>query len=208
MSQRPGPPVAENAQSLLRELGGRAGQVRDRWRLLLAAGLVLVALGLAVLAAGWSPGSLAAMTGLVFIVGGAAVALNPAYAARTAGEHVLAGIAAAAAGLVLLAWPGATGLVVVLFAGVWLAAVGGFQVVLSAARRRELPQWTFTLALGAIQFLLGLWAMRRPGATWVSASTVIGVWAAVAGVIYCVLAFEVRPAPRADPGGPRRGRNP
>ena len=195
MSQGPG--AAQSAQSLLRELGGRAGHVRGRWRLPLAAGLVSVALGLAVLAAGWSVGSLAVMTGVLFILGGAAVALNPAYAARTSGEHVLVGVAAAAAGLVRLAWPGATGPVLVVFAGVWLAAVGGFQVVVSAARRRELPQWGLTLALGAAQFLLGLWAMRKPGATWISASTVIGVQAAVTGVIYCLLAFEVRtPAPR------------
>ena len=81
MSQGPG--AAESAPSLLRELDGRAGPVRGRWWLPLAAGLVLAALGLAVLAAGPGLGSLAVMTGLLFIAGGAAVALNPAYAASS-----------------------------------------------------------------------------------------------------------------------------
>ncbi len=184
--------TAETTQSLLRELGERAAQVKDHWWIPLLAGLVSVALGLAVLAAGWSVGSLAVMTGLLFIIRGAALALNPAYAAKTSGEHVLAGIAGAVAGLVLLAWPGSTGLVLVLFAGVWLAVSGGFQVVMSAARRRALPYWRFTLALGVIELLLGLWAMRGPGASLASVSTVIGVWAVVTGVIYSVLAFEIR----------------
>jgi uncharacterized membrane protein HdeD (DUF308 family) len=121
MSQGPG--AADSARSLLRELGRRARPVRDRWWLPLAGGLVSAPLGLAVLAAGPSVGSLAVITGVLFIVGGAAVALNPAYAAGTSGGHV-------------------------------------------------------------------------PGATWVSAGTVIGVQAAVTGIIYCVLAFEVRTATR------------
>lgn len=194
MSQRSR--VAERMQSLLRDLGERARRAGGGWRLPLLAGLVSAAFGLAVLAAGWSVGPLGVITGLIFIAGGAALALNPAYAARTSGEHVLAGVAGAVAGLVLLAWPAPTGLVLVLFAGVWLAVSGGFQVVVSAAGRRELPLWRFTLALGVIGLLLGLWAMRRPGATVASAGTVIGVWAVVTGVVYCVLAFEVRSATR------------
>src|SRR5215472_14702010 len=118
MSQ--GASAAESAQTLLRELGKRAGQVKGRWRIPLSAGLVSAALGLAVLAAGWGVGSLRVVTGLLFIVHGAALALNPVYANRTSGEHVVAGMAGAVAGLLFLVWPGPTRLVLVLFAGVWL----------------------------------------------------------------------------------------
>jgi len=188
--------AAETTQSLLGELGERAAQVKDRWWIPLLAGLVSVALGLAILAAGWSVGSLGVVTGLLFIVRGAALALNPAYAAKGSGEHVLAGVVGAVAGLVLFAWPGLTGLALVVFAGVWLVVSGGFQVIVSAARRRELPYWRFTLALGVIELLLGLWAMRTPGATLVSIGAVIGIWAVMTGVLYCVLAFEIRTATR------------
>ncbi|HEV2377252.1 MAG TPA: DUF308 domain-containing protein [Streptosporangiaceae bacterium] len=196
--------AAESAQTLLRELGNRAGQVRDRWWIPLSAGLVSVALGLAVMAAGWDVGSLSVVAGVLFIVRGAALVLNPAYANRTSGEHVLAGVAGALAGLVLLAWPGPTTLVLVLFAGVWLAVSGGFQVVVSVARRRELPSWGFTLALGVAELLLGLWAMAGSGTTLVPASTVIGVWAVVTGVIYCLLAFETRGLPAEPQPRPAR----
>jgi len=134
------------------------------------------------------------VTGLLFIVRGAALALNPAYAAKGSGEHVLAGVTGALAGLVLFAWPGLTGQVLVLFAGVWLVVSGGFQIVVSAARRGELPYWRLTLALGVIELLLGLWAMRTPSATLVSTSAVIGIWAVMTGVLCCVLAFEIRTA--------------
>lgn len=190
MSQRAS--AAESAQSLLRDLGERVRQVTDRWWTTLLAGLVLAALGLMVFAAGWSVASLRVLTGLLFIAGGATLGLNPGYATRTSGEHLLAGIAGALAGLLLLAWPGPTGLTLVLFAGVWLTAAGGFQVIVSAARRRKLPYWRFTLGLGVIEVLLGLWAMRRPSVPLASVSTAIGVWAVVAGVIYSVLAFEIR----------------
>jgi uncharacterized membrane protein HdeD (DUF308 family) len=77
--------VGKTAQSLMHDLGERAGQVRDRWWIPLGAGLVSAALGLAVLAAGWTAGSLGVMLGVLFIIGGAFLALNPAYAARTSG---------------------------------------------------------------------------------------------------------------------------
>ena len=186
--------AAETTQSLSGEPGGRAAQVNERWRIPLLAGLVSAGLGLVVLAAGWSAGSLGVVTGLLFIVRGAALALNPAYAASGSGEHVLAGITGAMAGLVLFAWPGLTGQVLVLFTGVWLVVSGGFQVVVSAARRRELPYWRLTLALGLIELLLGLWAMRTPAPTSVSTGAIIGIWAVMTGILYCVLAFEIRTA--------------
>jgi len=185
--------AAETTQSLSGEPGGRTAQVNERWRIPLLAGLVSAALGLAVLAAGWSAGSLGVVTGLLFIVRGAALALNPAYAAKGSGEHVLAGVTGAMAGLVLFAWPGPTGQVLVLFAGVWLVVSGGFQVVASAARRRQLPCWRLTLALGVIELLLGLWAMRTPSATSVSTGAVLGIWAVMTGILLSVLAFEIRP---------------
>lgn len=194
MSQRAG--AAESAQSLLRDLDERAGQVRDRWWMPLLAGLVLAALGLAVFAAGWSVASLRVVTGVLFVVGGAVLGLSPAYAKRTSGGHVLAGIAGAIAGLVLLAWPGLTRLALVVFAGVWLVAAGGFEVIVSAARRRGLPYWRFTLGLGVIELLLGLWLLGSRSATLATVSVVIGVWAVLAGVIYCVLAFEIRTGTR------------
>jgi len=50
--------------------------------------------------------------------------------------------------------------------------------------------------LGVVELLLGVWAMRRPEATLALLITIIGLWAVITGVIYCVLAFEIRSAGR------------
>jgi uncharacterized membrane protein HdeD (DUF308 family) len=126
----------------------------------------------------------------------AALAFSPAYTGKTSGEHVLAGIAGVIAGIVLVAWPGPTLLVLAFFVGAWLTVSGGFHIITSFSRRRALPHWGFTFAVGVIEVLLGIWSMRRPEATLALLITIIGLWAIVTGVIYCVLAFEIRSAPR------------
>ncbi len=196
MSQDTAP--LEARHSPLREV---AEQVRQLWWVPFAAGLVSIGLGLAILATGWTVAALAVIIGLIFIIRGIALALSPAYAGRTAGEHVVAGLAAIIAGIILIAWPGPTLLVLAFFAGAWLTVSGSFHIIATFSRRHELPHWGFTFAVGVIEVLLGIWAMRRPEATLALLVTVIGLWAVLTGVIYCVLAFELRraaPAAAAD----------
>jgi len=181
--------LGEGAHSPLREL---AEQIRHLWWIPFLAGLVSIGLGLAILATGWTVRDLVIVTGLVFVIRGIALAFSPAYAGRTSGEQVLAGIAGVIAGVVLIAWPGPSLLVLAFFVGAWLAVSGGFHIVTSLSRRRELPHWGFTFSVGVVELLLGIWAMRRPEATLVLLTTIIGLWAVVTGVIYCALAFEIR----------------
>jgi uncharacterized membrane protein HdeD (DUF308 family) len=184
----------EGPRSPLREL---AEQVRHLWWIPLLTGLVSIGLGLAVLAIGWTVHALVIVTGVVFVIRGIALAFSPVYAGRTSGEQVAAGIAGVIGGVVLVAWPGPSLLVLAFFVGAWLAVSGSFHIVTSVALRRELSHWGFTFALGAIELLLGIWAMRRPEATLALLITIIGLWAVVTGVIYCVLAFEIRSTARA-----------
>ncbi len=181
--------LGEGAHSPLREV---AEQIRHLWWIPLLTGLVSIGLGLAILATPWTVHALVIITGLVFVIRGIALAFSPAYAGRTSGEQVVAGIAGVIAGVVLVAWPGPSLLVLAFFVGAWLAVSGGFHIVTSVSRRRELPHWGFTFSLGVIELLLGIWAMRRPEATLVLLITIIGLWAVVTGVIYCALAFEIR----------------
>jgi uncharacterized membrane protein HdeD (DUF308 family) len=192
-----------------------AEQIRDLWWIPLLTGLVSIVLGLAILAADWTVHALTIMTGLVFVIRGVALAFSPAYAGRTSGEQVIAGVAGVIAGIILVAWPGPSLLVLAFFVGAWLAVSGTFNIVASFSRRRALPHWGFTLTVGVIELLLGIWAMRRPEATLAVLITIIGLWAVVTGVIYCMLAFEIRSAaatvakapegtrpPSATPGAP------
>ena len=192
MSQGSSP--GEGSHSPLREL---AEQIRHLWWIPLLAGLVSIGLGLAILATDWTVHALAVVTGLVFIIRGIGLAFSPAYAGRTSGEQVAAGIAGVIAGVVLVAWPGPSLLVLAFFAGAWLAVSGSFHIVTSVSRRRELPHWGFTFSAGVIELLLGIWAMRRTEATLALLITIIGLWAVLTGVIYCALAFEIRGATQA-----------
>jgi uncharacterized membrane protein HdeD (DUF308 family) len=193
--------VGEGPHSPLQEV---AEQVRHLWWVPLLAGLVSIGLGLAILATDWTVHALVVITGLVFIIRGIALAFSPAYAAKTSGEHVVAGIAAVIAGIVLVAWPEPSLLVLAFFVGAWLAVSGSFHIITSFSRRRELPHWGFTFSVGVIELLLGIWAMRRPEATLALLITVIGLWAVLTGVIYCVLAFEIRHAARSLPEATKR----
>jgi uncharacterized membrane protein HdeD (DUF308 family) len=189
MSQPTSP--GQGRYSPLREVGE---QIRHLWWIPLLTGLLSIGLGLAILATDWTVHALVVITGLVFIIRGLALAFSPAYAGRTSGEQVVAGAAGVVAGVVLVAWPGPSLLVLAFFVGAWLAVSGCFHIITSMTRRRELPHWGFTVSLGVIELLLGIWAMRRPEATLALLVTIIGLWAVLTGVIYCVLAFELRHA--------------
>ena len=192
-----------------------AGQVSRLWWVPLLAGLVSILLGLAILASDWGIKVLVVVTGLLFVIHGVSLVLSPAYARGSRGEQVVAGTVAVIAGVVLLAWPGPTLLLLAVFAGAWLAVSGGFNIVTSISRRHTLPYWGLTTAVGVIELVLGLWAMRRPELALSVVVVALGLWAVITGVLYCVLAFEVRRVagaitaaarrePRRRSGRPRR----
>ncbi len=174
-----------------------ARQVSRWWWVPLVAGLLSIVLGLAILGSPWTVKALVVVTGLLFVIHGVSLVLSPAYAGHSRGEQALAGTIAVIAGIVLLAWPGPTLLLLAVFAGAWLAVSGGFNIVTSIAHRHTLPYWGLTTAVGVIELLLGLWAMRRPEVTLSIVVVAIGLWAVITGVLYCVLAFEVRRIARA-----------
>src|ERR1019366_8487165 len=80
-----------------------------------------IGLGLAILAA---EHALVIITALVFIIRGIA-------------------LACVIAGVVLVAWPGPSLLVLAFFVGAWLGVSGSFHIVTSVSPRRELPHWGF-----------------------------------------------------------------
>ena len=154
------------------------------------------ALGLAILATDWTVHALVIITGLVFIIRGIALAFSPAYAGRTSGEQVVAGVAGSHCRCCSgrLARPSRP--VLAFFTGAWLAVSGSFHIITSLPAAVKLPHWGFTFSVGVIELLLGIWAMRRPEVTLALLITIIGLWAVVTGVIYSALAFEIRGAAR------------
>ncbi len=175
--------------SAMRQVGVELGQL---WWVPLVAGMVSIGLGLAVLATDWTVQALVVLTGILLIVRGLATAFNPSFASDGRFSQVVAGVAGVIAGVVLVAWPGPTLLVLTVIVGAYLAVSGAFHVVLCVARRREMGQWGLGVAIGVVELLLGIWVMRRPEATLSLAITVIGLWTVITGVIYCIQAFEIR----------------
>jgi uncharacterized membrane protein HdeD (DUF308 family) len=136
---------------------------------LILRGIVAVALGIIALL--W-PGVtvltlvvLFAVTAFIAAAVQAMFAVNSAAGGQVAG-HLLLGLADLAAGVIALAWPGATALVLVLIVGCWAVFVGVFGIVL-AFRADELARSraVFILSgLGAVAFGVTLFARPATGA--------------------------------------------
>jgi uncharacterized membrane protein HdeD (DUF308 family) len=171
-----------------------ADQVSHLWWVPLVAGVVSIGLGLAIMANDWTAKALVVVTGIFIIFRGVALMFNPTHAADSRGEQVVAGVAGIVVGVILVAWPQPTLLVLAFAVGAWLAVSGTFHVVTSVTRRDTRRHWFLGLAFGAVELLLGIWAMRRPEVTLSLLITLIGLWTVITGVIYCVEAFELRSA--------------
>ncbi len=178
-------------ESPLRQVGEQVGAM---WWVPLVAGLLSIGFGLAILATDWTVKALVVVAGIMLVLRGVSLAFNPSYAADGAGEQVFAGVVTIVAGIVLIAWPEPTLLVLAFVFGGLLAISGAFHVVSCAARRRHMAHWILGVAIGAVELLLGIWVMRRPEVTLTLVITVLGLWTIITGVIYCILAFEVRSA--------------
>lgn len=169
-----------------------ANAVSRRWWVPLVSGLLLFAVGLAILTAHWTVRALVVTAGLLFVLRGLALVFSPQHARASSGEHLVAGLVSIVAGILLIAWPGPTLLVLAFFVGTWLAVSGAFHVIVSIARRQQLPHWVISLVVGGVEFLLGVWVMRRPDVTLELVIVTLGLWATITGIAFCILAFELR----------------
>lgn len=173
---------------------GRFPAVPRYWWLPLLTGVPSIAAGLAVLGANWTVDSLALFAAIILIFRGISLIVSPTYGDVFAAPHVIAGVCGTLAGLWLLLWPGPSLLVLGIFIGAWVAVSGAFNAIVAIQHRHDLAAWGLILALGLVELFLGVWAMRRPGFTLVVAVTVTGLWLIMTGVVYCMLAFELRRA--------------
>jgi uncharacterized membrane protein HdeD (DUF308 family) len=172
-----------------------ADTLASMWWLYLVAGVTSIVFGGIILAVEWSVDSLATFIGVLFIIQGLAFVLTRPLDGSNRSTNIVAGILGAAAGIALLVWPD-TGLYTLgIFVGVWVLSSGVLHVV-GAFAKRHVPHWWLVLVLGLIEIPIGVWAMRRPGATIAVLVTLSAVWAIVTGVWQCMIAFEVRSLPR------------
>ena len=168
---------------------------RNWWALALR-GVVAILFGLAALV--W-PGL--TLTALVLLFGADALvdgvfAVVAAIARAGRERHwwalLLEGLLGIAAGVVTLAWPGITGLVLLLFIAAWAIITGVVEIVAAIRLRREI-EGEFLLGLGgALSVLFGLLLIVRPGAGALAVAWLIGIYAILFGALLLALAVRLR----------------
>ena len=170
-----------------------AERLARNWTTLLFSGLVLVVAGVLIGSIDWSVRSLSTFIGALFIFEGLWMLLTAGIAARAA--NFLTGLLSVATGIVIIAWPKPSLIVLGIFLGSWLIVVGTISISGAFAARRVLPNWWLLLLLGLAEVPLGVLALANPGATLAALITVGGIWAVVIGAMRIVLAFELRHLP-------------
>jgi uncharacterized membrane protein HdeD (DUF308 family) len=96
------------------------------------------------------------------------------------------------AGLVVLAWPGVSALVMLYVIAFWAIFGGALRIVAAISLRREIDnEWTMALS-GVLSIILGVILAVLPGVGLLSLVWLIGVFALGVGATLILLAFRVR----------------
>lgn len=106
--------------------------------------------------------------------------------------HLLLGVIDVAAGVVALAWPGPTALVLVVVVGVW-AFIGGIFEILAAFGPREAASTRTLFVLGGlVSVAFGVVLFARPGVGAVTLALLFGLFTLIYGVSQIVMGAELR----------------
>ena len=118
-----------------------------------------------------------------------------AFSSRKAGRvvgHLLLGLADVAAGVIALAWPAPTALVLVLVVGFW-AFFGGFFEVFSAFGSGETAGRRATYIItGVVWIAFGVVLFARPGLGAVTLAILFGLFNLISGATLITRGIEVR----------------
>jgi uncharacterized membrane protein HdeD (DUF308 family) len=113
-------------------------------------------------------------------------------AAGRRGWLLLEGILGIAAGVVALAWPGITALVLLYVIATWAIVTGVLEIAAAVWLRRELRgEWLLALS-GVISVLFGAYVAIWPQRGAVAVVWAIGLYAIMFGIALVDLAFRLR----------------
>ena len=171
-----------------------AESIARNWTTLLLNGLVLIVAGVLIFSIDWSVRSLSTFIGALFIFEGFYAMVVAGLDNRAA--NLVTGLLSIAAGIVIIAWPSPSLIVLGIFLGSWLIVVGTLTISGAFAARKVLPNWWLLLLLGLVEVPLGVLALADPGATLAALITVGGIWAVAIGAMRIVLAFELKNLPK------------
>src|SRR5271166_4910921 len=162
---------------------------------LIARGILAVIIGIIALA--WPSVTVLALVIVFAVYAFMAAGLQAAraFSSRTAGPvagHLLLGLADLAAGVIALAWPGPTALVLVLIVGVWAITAG--LVEFSAAFASGEPAGTRVMFIlgGLATIAFGVVLCARPGLGAITLALLFALFNLIAGTWMLVQGIELR----------------
>ncbi len=104
----------------------------------------------------------------------------------------LVGVLGVGAGVMTLAWPDITGIVLLFFIAGWAIAAGAFQIVGAIRLRKEIEDEWLLIASGVISVLFGLLILAFPGPGALGLAFAIGTFAIVYGVLMIAWALRLK----------------
>jgi uncharacterized membrane protein HdeD (DUF308 family) len=164
---------------------------------LILRGLLAVAIGVVALA--W-PGVTVFALVVVFAVYafiGAGLQVMQAFSSRTAGPvfgHLLLGLIDIAAGLLALAWPVPTALVLVLVVASWAVVTGALEVFAAFRRDEEAGTRAMYVFGGLVSMAFGVVLFARPGMGAISLALLFGLFNLIGGSWLFMRGIELRRA--------------
>jgi uncharacterized membrane protein HdeD (DUF308 family) len=182
-----------------------AAEISKRWWILFLSGAIAAVAGMIVLSIKWTVADLAVFVGFYLIFRGIFTGASPTIDNSSVPVNLVVGVAQAIAGIVVLAWPGPTLLVIAIFIGASIVVAGIFNVAGAISNHDQIRYWWVILVLGLVELGLGIYLLRRPGLTLAVAITAIGIWAILVGALQIALAFEIKDLPKLLDDLERRG---
>jgi len=169
----------------------------------------ILALAVGIMALAWPGVTVLALVILfaVYAFIGAGLQAMRAFSSRSAGPvfgHLLLGLADVAAGVVALAWPGPTALVLVLIVGSW-AVVAGLLQIFAAFRAGE-PAGTRAMFIlgGLVTTAFGVVLFAHPGVGALTLAVLFGLFNLIYGGWALMQGIEMhRTAKTATPAAPQ-----
>jgi uncharacterized membrane protein HdeD (DUF308 family) len=112
---------------------------------------------------------------------------------------VLSGLASLLTGILAIAWPGVTALVLLYFIAAWAILTGAFTIAAAVRMRKEIDNEWLLIITGALSVIFGLLLYASPGSGILTLLWILGAFALVIGALQLALAFRLRslagPAP-------------
>jgi uncharacterized membrane protein HdeD (DUF308 family) len=106
--------------------------------------------------------------------------------------HLLLGLVDLAAGVIALAWPGPTALVLVLIVGIWAVIVGIVQIAAAFAAGEPAGTRALFILAGLISVAFGVVLVRPPHVGAISLALLFGLFNLIAGIWMIVQGIELR----------------